>query len=84
MSTKRRGPEIEWWVEVFTGLTNEKTKSVWEFHSIHETKAEAVACAEQWATSRKLITRVVEIARYPLMTFERGPAAPTRSTERRT
>jgi hypothetical protein len=60
---KRRGPDLEWWVECWGW---EKVPAEWEFHSIHPTKLEAYEAARAQLERFGGRWRVVEVARYQL------------------
>lgn len=66
---KRPGPELEYWVEVFDPDDRE---AEWEIHSIRETRAAAIADAEdgfkKWGGS----WRVLDVAKWPVRVL--GPA----------
>lgn len=63
---RRRGPEMEWWVEWWNW---EVSPPKWEFCSFHESKDEAFAAADYRHQTEGSVWRVVEIARYPLKEF---------------
>lgn len=63
---KRRGPELEWWVESWGW---EQSPPKWEFHSTHSDKQFAAACAAKQLKNWGGVWRVVEIARYPLQEY---------------
>lgn len=63
VGVKRLGPEIEYWVESWGW---EQSPAVWEFHSIHQTKAEARECMAQQYELHGGRWRIVEVARWPV------------------
>lgn len=62
-TVKRRGPDLEWWVEVWDWET---VPAQWQFHSTHATKAEAFECCEQQFELHGSVWRVKEVASWPI------------------